>query len=223
MNKLSRKDIADIVLNDTKQAREHFLKVFSAQTEEFIDNIARAYSCLSDLDILPHDKRTGWVQIFIFSSFNSLLTSFHLPINGFLIPSGNLMRQWAEGMAMALLCCDTRINVFKTHETDPTHFSVQNAPDLVLRKSDAHILGINKRGWTKFQQMNDLYQKYSHASVLSLASMFKMDTDGGIIIGSEFDNGKISAYEKEIKRRISACSLLIDTVAILKIHLLQKN
>jgi len=71
--------------------------------------------------------------------------------------------------------------------------------------------------------MNDLYQKYSHASVLSLASMFKMDTDGGIIIGSEFDNGKISAYEKEIKRRISACSLLIDTVAILKIHLLQKN
>jgi len=24
MNKLSRKDIADIVLNDTKQAREHF-------------------------------------------------------------------------------------------------------------------------------------------------------------------------------------------------------
>jgi hypothetical protein len=224
MDRISRKEIRDAVLNETTHTRELFLAAFPAATEEFTARLADVYDHLADLDnVLPRDTRTAWVQAFMFSSSNSLLTSFHLLIRGFLIPAGNLMRHWSEGLSMALLCCDSRIASFRILEANPTRFPVQKATDLVMRKNNAQILGINKRAWLKFQQINDLYQKYSHASAFSLASMFMMSREGGVIIGSEFDHGKLKAYDKEIKLRTSACTLLLNAATIIEQHLMRAH
>ena len=223
MNRLSHKEIADAVVNDTKATRERFLAAFPVATSEFTDALKRVYDRLADLDdSLPRDRRTAWVQSFMFSSANSLLTSFHLLINGFSIPAGNLMRHWSEALAMALLCSDSRIDTFRLLDANPAQFPVQKAPDIVMRKNNARILGLSKKGWLKFQRANAIYQKYSHASALSVASMFLMTGDGGLIIGSEFDPGKIKSYEKELSLRISACAFSLDTAAIIESHLLRQ-
>ncbi len=158
----------------------------------------------------------------MFNAANSLLTSFHLFINGFQIPAGNLMRHWSEALAMALLCSDSRIDTLKVLEENPSQFPVQKAMNLVMRDKNARILGISKEAWMEFSRANDLYQEYSHASVLSLATTAMMSNPGGLIIGGEFDHGKLSAYEKEFSRRISACAFSLDIAAMTEQHLLQQ-
>lgn len=224
MNKLSHKDIADAICSDTDATRGQFLTAFPAPIKEFTDALCEVYDRLADLDtLLPREnKRSALVEAYMFNASNSLLTSFHLLINGFQIPSGNLVRQWFEALAMALLCCDSRIDTFDKLEANAEQFSVQKGPNLIMREKNARILGIRREIWPEIQKSYNFYHKFSHPSVLSLASMFLMSGKGEFIIGSEFDTGKVKAYEKEFSFRIDACKLSLDVIPIVQDHLLQK-
>lgn len=223
MNRLSHKEISDAILNDTKATREQFLSTFPVPIKELTDFLKELYDRLADLDdSLPREnRRAALVEAFMFNSSNSLLTSFHLLINGFQVPSGNLLRQWFEALAMALLCSDSRIDTFGKLDADPDQFPVHKAPDLVMRNNNARVLGIKKEVWLKIQKSYNFYHKYSHASVLSVASMFSMSGKGGFIIGGEFDTGKIKAYEKEFAFRINACKFSLDVATIIENHLMR--
>ncbi len=85
MNKLSRNELSEIVLSDNKKVHDKFLSTFSVEVNSFIDGLVRVFDYLAELDNkMPKEERAAWVQMFLFSSFNSLLTSFHLLISGFL-------------------------------------------------------------------------------------------------------------------------------------------
>ncbi len=62
------------------------------------------------------DQRAAWVEMFLFAAFNSVLTSAHLLLSGFLIPSGNLMRQFGEACAIAMLASHRKINMLERLE-----------------------------------------------------------------------------------------------------------
>ena len=222
MNKLSREELFEIVLSDNKATRDKFLSAFPNEVDAFIDGIVQVFDHLAELDNkMRKGERAAWVQMFLFSSFNSLLTSFHLLINGFLIPAGNLMRSWSESLAMAILCSDAQIDIFDKFKANPAHFSVQKAPDIVMRKNNARILNIDKQGWKKFLEIRDFFSKYSHATAFALSSMTMIQVAGQLFIGSEFDNGKINEYRKEMRLRISACERLVDTAKVVEMHLTQ--
>lgn len=222
MDKLSRNELSEIVLSDNKTTHGNFLSTFPDEVNAFIDGLARVFDYLADLDNrMPKEDRAAWVQMFLFSSFNSLLTSFHLLISGFLMPAGNLMRSWAEALAMALLCSHSQIDTFDKFNASPSHFDVRKAPDIVMRKNNSRLLSINKEGWKKFLETNDFFSKYSHASAFALSSLLMFQGTGQLVIGGEFDYGKINEYRKEIKLRISACERLFETAKVVEMHITQ--
>lgn len=224
MERIPRAAIADLILNDTKPVRDEFLAHFPDRTDQFVNSLLRISDRLADLEgRLPDTQRAKYVWFFLFGALNWLTISYKLLINGLLVPSGNLMRNWSESLSMGLLCCDPRTRSFEKYIANPRRFPVHNAPDNVLKESNRRILLIDKKGWHTFQKINKVYNEYSHASALSYATLFKFDTPGGLILGAEFDAQKSKAYEKELALRISACILFLNTIAIVERHLLTDN
>lgn len=224
MNKLSRNELYDIVLSDNKATRDKFLSSFPDEVNAFIDGLLRAFDYLAELDDrMPKEDRAAWVQMFLFSAFNSLLSSFHLLISGFLIPAGNLMRSWSEALSMALLCSNSQIGTFDKFNENPSHFDVKKTPHTVVKKRNAQILMIDKDGWKKFLEINDFFNKYSHASVFAISSLGIFQGTGQLAICGEFDHGEINEYRKEMKLRVSACERLFETAKVVEIHLTKGN
>ena len=220
MKKLSCKELFEIVLSDNKATHDKFLSMFPNEVNAFIDGLVRVFDYLAELDNnMPKEDRAAWVQMFLLSSFNNLLTSFHLLISGFLMPAGNLMRSWSEALAMAILCSHSQIDTFNKFNANPSHFDVRKAPDIVMRKNNSRLLNIDKEGWKKFLEINDFFSKYSHASVFALSSLMIFQGTGQLAIGGEFDDGKIDEYRKEMKLRISACERLFETAKVVETHL----
>ena len=220
MNKFSRNELFDIVISDNKTTRDKFLSTFSDEVNAYVDGLLRAFDYLAELDDrMPKEDRAAWVQMFLFSAFNSILSSFHLLISGFLVPAGNLMRSWSEALSMALLCSNSRINTFDKFKANPSHFDVRKAPDTVARKRNSQILMIDKDGWKKFLEINDHFHKCSHASAFALSSLAIFQGTGQLTIGGEFDHGKLNEYRKELKLRIGACERLLETAKVVEIHL----
>src|SRR6266498_3833650 len=137
---LGTEDIRAILLSSNEDTRKKFLQDYGPEIDKFVSEIARSYNRLEEMPSrVPHDKRSAWVDEFLFTAFNSLLTSFHLLISGFNIPSGNLMRHYGEATAMALLLSHRRINVFDLLEKD-FRFPVQKALNIVKRNRNAQLL-----------------------------------------------------------------------------------
>lgn len=165
---------------------------------------------------LKPDIRAAWVEKFVFTAFNSLFVSCHLLISGFLVPSGNLMRQYAEAYAMALLCSHHELDVLRRFDKDPGRFPVHNAVQLVRNRRNMRVLNINARGWASFETISKWYDHYSHASVLSLATVAVLKTPGSLILGGEFDDGKREAYRKELRLRVCAMTRLCELTVVVQ-------
>lgn len=211
----------EMLLSGNGETRQKFLESLGAEIDKFIRAITLVFDRIAELDDrLPKEERPPWVQMFLYGAFNSLLTSSHLLISGFTIPAGNLMRSWAEAIAMALLCSDERIKTFEDLKTNPRKFPVHKALDMVKQKKNAQILDINKRGWDSFQRISAFFNDYSHSSVFSLSNIAILSQPGSLaVLGSGFDADKVGNYRKEIILRISACKAMIDTIKVVEMHL----
>ncbi len=221
MEKISQQQMKEMLLSGNEETRQKFLESLGAEIDKFIRAVTLVFERFAELDDrLPKEERPAWVQMFLYSAFNSLLTSFHLLISGFTIPAGNLMRSWAEAIAMALLCSDERIKAVEALKTNPRKFPVHKALDMVKQKKNAQILDINKKGWDSFQRISAFFNDYSHSSVFSLANMAMLSQPGSLVpLGSGFDVDKVGNYRKEINLRISACKVMIDTMKVVEMHL----
>lgn len=80
-------------------------------------------------------------------------------------------------------------------------------------------MGISHTGWEQFREIISFFDKYSHASVLSLANSNNFSEPGTLFVGSGFDAQKEVAYRKEINLLISACRTLLDTIEKAEEHL----
>ena len=218
MDRISRERISDILLSRNEGTRGEFLKTFGSEINVFIDGLSQVYERLSDLGKeLPKEKRAAWVRMFLLSSFDSLLASFHLLISGFLNPAGSLMHNWAEALAMALLCSDERIDAFDRFRANPAQFPVHRAPDILRRRDNARILNIDPEGWATFREINNYFDKYSYA--FALANLNPFSQDGQRPFGSQVDAEKVNEYREEIDLRISACERLLESIGVAKTHL----
>lgn len=210
---LRREDLAKVVFSDNEDTRELFRKAFKDKIEKFIDCAFQAYQCFTQMESkVPKDTRSAWVQMFLFSAFNNLITSFHLLISGFAVPAGNLMRQYAESIAMALLCSHSEIDTFKRFEPCPEKFPVHKALVIAGQKKNKRILSLDHGGWAEFQKISQWYNHYSHGSVMTHANQLVFNSGGTLVIGGQFDPAKLEEYGKEVCLRISACDVLVNTI-----------
>jgi len=110
---LSVEEVRAILFSGNEEIRQNFLQHFGPEINDFASEMVRSYNRLQEMaPRIPFDKRSAWVDEYLFAAFNSLLTSFHLLISGFNIPAGNLMRHYGEATAMALLLSHRKINTY---------------------------------------------------------------------------------------------------------------
>jgi len=124
---------------------------------------------------------------------------------------------------MALLLSHRQIDTFASIDKDPQKFSVHKALDLVRRRRNARLLGIDGPGWKKFEELTSFYDQYSHPSVFTVSSGHSFSLVGYRQIGGEFDSAKLEAYRKEISLRISASQRLHETVEVVEKHLINSK
>jgi hypothetical protein len=217
---LTKDEVRAIIFSHNQDFRQQFVQHFHSEIDIFITNLTAAYGRLQEMPgRVPYNKRSAWVDQFLFAAFNSLLTSFHLLISGLSIPAGNLMRHYGEALAMALLLSHWQIDTFDVFDRDPSLFRVDAALERVGRKRTRKLLGVDANGWEEFSKIISFYSKYSHASALAGASMHIFSVPGARQIGGEFDSEKLEEYEKEIRLSISACRLLYDVIVLAEHHL----
>lgn len=210
---LTPEDLRGVLLGDNADVRAQFLNEFGQLVSDFLSAAYRTYGRLQAFGrSVALEHRAAWTQAFLFSAFNSSLTSCHLLISGFPIPAGNLMRHYGESCAMALLCSHRGINVFERLDADPTKFPVDSAIQIVRRRRNAQLLSVNTDAWSVFQSITRWYDDYSHATVFSLATQAKLSHQGQAFLGGGFDEFKRDSYRRELIIRVSSMDRLHDII-----------
>jgi len=190
VDRLSAGDVRSFVFSDNAEAQRWFAKVFSADIRSATQEFARAWNRYRALaDAIALEKRPAEVLLFVHTALNSILTSFHLLVSGYPVPSGNLMRQFAECVAMALMCADKSLNVFDRYVANRRQFPIHKALDLVtqerISRSLQKKLHLDKQGYSEFIQVMKFYDTLSHASAMTLGHTFMFSQMGGLVLGSQ--------------------------------------
>jgi hypothetical protein len=205
--------VRTLVYSSNASFQAEFRKHLGTEVEAFVAGFTDVYRRYETM--LPpgdEDYRAAWVQAFFYSALNSLLVSTHLLVSGYLIQSGNTMRQFAEGLAMGLLCSHPLIDVFGRFQKAPKQFHTHKALDIANRKRNRRLLDLNAEGWKKLMKITSFYDQYSHVSALGVASIQLFSVEGAVVLGSEFDTEKREMYELELRRRSSATGPFGDVI-----------
>jgi hypothetical protein len=212
-HELTIEDLRGVLLGDNSDVRAQFLSHFGQLINDFVSHSDRTYDRLRAFGrAVAADDRAAWTEAFLFSAFNSSLTSCHLLVSGFPIPAGNLMRHYGESCAMALLCSHHAIDVFQRINADPAKFPVDSAVQTVRKRRNAELLRVNADAWSVFQSITRWYDTYSHATVFTLATQAKLSERGQAFLGGGFDEFKLDGYRKELTIRVSSMDRLYDMI-----------
>jgi hypothetical protein len=217
VNEVDTDLVRTLVYSSNASFQAEFKNHLGAEVEEFVSgfaNVYRRYEGMSPPG--DEDYRAAWVQAFFYSALNSLLVSTHLLVSGYLIQSGNTMRQFAEAMAMGLLSSHPLIDVFERFQKAPKQFHTHKALEIANRKRNRQLLDLNADGWKKLMKITSFYDQFSHVSALGVASIQLFGTDGGVALGSEFDVKKLEMYGLELRRRSSATGPFGDVIETAK-------
>ena len=128
------------------------------------------------------------------------------------------MRQFGEAIAMAMLCAEPTNGTFERYselgERYPFHKAVMRVGNATIRQK----LGITPDGWAAFQRVTSLYDRFSHASIFSVAGHILLDRPGSVVLGGEFDPGKRFMYELELRRMRSAAQSALAAIQVVEMH-----
>ena len=210
---LTVEQIRRALISDNGDVRARFLKEFPSEIESAAHELYLTCRLLKQFTkSVSADQRAAWVEMFLFAAFNSVLTSAHLLLSGFLIPSGNLMRQFYEACATALLASHREIDMLARLENNAKRVRAGESVRKVGKPRNQELLSIDPNGWERFAKIRCWYNNYSHTSVLALASVNLFDRPNMLMVGSAFDGEKVDEYRQELRLRSSAAECLRDVI-----------
>ena len=200
------------ILGEDKEVRGKFVSNFDPEITEFINSIVESYQTWSKYDsLVGSDRRRAFVAAFLFNAITNLSASMKMLIAGYIIPSGNLVRQTIESICSAILCSIEWLQFYQQVEQDK--FSSKSSLNLVLKHSKK--LQINRNGLLKLKKLYEFYHKFSHPSSLTLAFNISIGNLGKTYIGPSFDEQKIFAYKKEVTNRINLSKNITNVIEAL--------
>ncbi len=216
---LSVETVREIVFGSNRVTQDRFNAEFPDLIERTIRAIAAAHR---QLDLYrataAGDLRAATLELFFHSAVNAVVCSTHHLVSGFPIAAGNLMRHYTESVAMALLCIEPSLGIVKAFNTDRLRYPIRKAPDKLRQKRVRTVLkdriGFDGDAWETVLQISGLYDKLSHASALSLGHQLLLDTDHGMIIGSEYDPAKRDPYRSDLLCRATAAESLAHLIRV---------
>ena len=226
INPTNPEEIVKELFNENPEIVDEFSKRFSKEILEFAELFSAAYKKYLELNRLligSENKQKAYVGGFTYLMCDNLLTSVKLFIMGYETPSGNLMRQVIESVALAILCSlkdDIKIRK-KRGKLKNIHFYtsfIENKSEAKSHKAIQHLelnyqkLGIQKDAINALQKARKFFHNFSHPSQLSLATTISFDDPPKTFIGGSFDSGKIENYKKELMHRASFCRVLPNII-----------
>lgn len=210
-------EFAEIITGSNDAARAAFNNAFPRRIAPIAEAAAIAHRELARFATLRSpDERVHTVYLFLHGALNNTVTSTHLLVAGMPVASGHLMRHYAECIAMAMLCTDPGSGVLAEYSRMKTRYPVHKSTGRVGQARSAKrlraLLGFDKMAWQSFVQTVAFYDKFSHASSLSMAFQMMLNSPGQLIIGPEYDPGKRKELSKELTSRRNALRVLPNTI-----------
>lgn len=215
-----------LLLDDQHMAREWFNRTFSRLIREISADIASANNAhrrfASGADVSNH---ASVVIAFTHTALHALITSAQLLISGYPVPSGHMMRQYAECSVMALMCAVTETGVFERYDRDPQKFPVHKSLEMLsrkeIRKAVEASIGFSHEEYLKFVRAMRFFDKLSHASALVIGHSIVFSKAGGLVLGSHIDTSKRKEYRKTLTHYGPAARVyerMVQTIAPLLSH-----
>jgi hypothetical protein len=215
-------EIVKEIFNNNKDIIDEYSKNFSTEILDFAEEYAVGYKKYLELDRLvaeTKNKQRAWVAGLSCLLFENLLTSFKLFILGYQVPSGNMMRQVIENVALATLCSlDFEIISKRTKKETKT---INFYQDFICHKPEGqshkaiHYLELNHQKINIQQDAIEVlkaarkfFHNYSHPSQLGMANMLSFQFSEKAFMGGSFDIGKMTEYKKELIHRINFSKIL---------------
>lgn len=224
----------EVVLNelfdDDEWVKEDFKNNCSAEIMLFSEAMAIAFQNYSELEKFCGTKsepeQSVYVAAFTLGVIDDLVTSMKLMISGKLIPSGNLMRQSIEGLALATLCSSQELLLIKkgkrvvqvkywrlVRDCDKQVSSHRALEHLELNRQTLHV---NADILEDMKRTRKVYNAFSHPSVEALVSRVAEHRGNPTnFIGGNFDLSKLGLYKQEINRRAGFCKILPSAIRLL--------
>ena len=190
--------------------RHEMYRALPASIDGTISRLADAYAAYRRFETAatPHNQRSALVQAFLYTAFNSIVSSSFLLLSGMLPPAGNQMRHFGEAFAMALLCSDPRIDAYIRVTKAPDQFPYHEALHLVNKKENRRKLGLRDDFWRAFMQVTKFFDNYSHGGLFTYMSTTMTSQPALLAFIGEFDPGRVDHYEKEWRVRESGARVL---------------
>jgi hypothetical protein len=228
------------IFDDDEWVKNEFNKHFSAELLIFAEVLAKSFQEYPKVQALAKDddEQALYVAAFTHGIFDDLITSTKLLVSGKLIPSGNLMRQALEGIAVTILCSSrTLLLIPKNTKKSRTSISVkywERIKEIDTRvqshKAVAHLelnrvqLQVNQYAIDELKRGIKTYHQFSHPSIISLVARVKeSETEIHQFIGGVFNDTMVPQYKSEIEQRTSLCRILPNLIELVIIQLNNKH
>jgi len=202
--------IKNAVLCGNQTPRREFKKRFTSEIDIFITDIYEAYNLFDTIPI-EIDKRPAYVKGYFYKATQDLISAFNIFISGYIVPPGNLMRQFFESVAMAILLSCPTLKYFEKFCKDYKTFPINKVFSYIDNNID-HF-EINPEAWKSLVKIKDCYHAFSHSTLFAMSTGAVIGSaESMVILGSYFDSGKMKHYTLEIKRMISAAQSLKNII-----------
>jgi len=196
----ARKTILKELTSDDSEVRSDYLKLFELDAKTFADAMARAFMKWRTFDNeVKGNERRAHVSALVHTAITLHILSLKLFLSGQTVAAGNLFRQVIESIALALLCSGKDLDVLTRFMEDK--YSSTAAVRDVLRHDEK--LSLKGDALEALKDSQEFYHKYSHVTKMTIATGMSFSGNGGLYVGASYDKGKVEAYAKEVKGRLS--------------------
>lgn len=221
INPAKADEIVQEVFNNNSDIVTEFSNHFAKKILDFAELFSVAYKKYLELWRVCTDNniQKAYVSGLSLLLLDNLLTSVKLFVLGYQTPSGNLMRQALEGIALSTLCVlneHVEVKIKKNRMKEIHFFScfienegvAKSHKALGLLEHNCERLGLQKEAITTLKKSRSHFHKHSHPSKESLATMMSFENPGKSFVGGSFDKGKVNIYKIELQERNNFCRIL---------------
>ena len=208
----ARAKIVREITSDDADMRSEYLTHFRNEVEQFAQLTAEAVVSWRSLDSGVKDNtRRAYVSAIVLTAITLNVNSMKLFISGQQIAAGNLFRQALEAIALGLVCSSKELDVLSRFTEG------KYSTNLAIRDVNRHAehLSLDKEGWKSFAVAQEIYNSYSHPTMVTIAAGAAFSGEGSYV-GSAFDPVKLEAYAKEVSGRLSLANVLTHFVDSVK-------
>ncbi len=213
-----RKQIRAATTTEDRVVREAYLSKFTAETEQFIEGMSRAYEQWRKLDRNSHlNLQRAYTSAHAYSAISLHILSMNLFLSGKLVAAGNIQRQTLESIAMSLLLASSKLDVFERYEKG--NYSTSKAPATLQKHYEK--LGLVKAPVETLMESVKFYHNWSHANLMTIVTHID-GSSGNLYVGAAYDARLEEQYGVEARGRANLASVF-DSMVIAARRILERG